>query len=127
MAKAKQKNVAKTMQTKATEPGHHLFIDESGPFDGGLYGKWYYAAIVNDATGMGFTGFFPTKPDCDKWYFEGIIDPLIQKGYKVKIIRLDDAGGHESTVEAEARKRGIDVEFTGPDTPQHNGPVECCI
>jgi hypothetical protein len=124
MSKARQKNVAKKTQTEATEPGFRLFIDKSGPFDGGLYGRQYYAAVVDDATGMGFASFFKTKPECDAWYFDGIIDPLLKKGYKIKVIRMDDAGGHETTVKEKAEERGIEVEFTGPDTPQHNGKVE---
>ena len=70
-----------------------------------------WRSAVDDATGIGFASYFKTKPECDNWYFDGVIDPLIKKGYKVKIIRMDDAGGHESTVKDKAaatwHRRGI--------------------
>jgi hypothetical protein len=65
MSKACQKNVAKTTQTEAIEPRFQLSLDKSGSFDGGLYGKQYYATVVDNATGMGFTSFFKMKPKCD--------------------------------------------------------------
>jgi hypothetical protein len=37
---------------------------------------------------------------------------------------MDDKGGHESTVKSKAKECSIKIEFTGPDTPQHNGKVE---
>jgi len=81
LSKAKQKDVAKKTQSVAEEAGHRLFLDASGPFEGGLKGKKYYAAAVDDATGMGFAGFFDSKTACAKWYIESIIDPLIAKGF----------------------------------------------
>ena len=61
-----------------------------------------------------------------------IVDEIIEvifkinnDGYKVKTIRLDNAGEHMNLQsECNRKELGINFEYTAPYTPQHNGVVE---
>ncbi len=124
LAKAKQKNVSKTTNVKATKFGERLFIDTSGPFTETPGGSKYQFQVVDDFTRAGFIGFGKKKSDIGDWFNKKVLVPICGAGYEIKYMRADNAGENKKYVQELSDEFGITMEYTAPDTPQQNGVVE---
>ena len=60
-AKAKQKSVSKTTETKSTTKGDHMYLDISSVKELSTGGAKYWALIVDEATDMCWSLFLQTK------------------------------------------------------------------
>ena len=56
-------------------------------------------------------------------HIKTLISSLESKGKQVKYIRCDNAGEH-IPLKTYCEQKGIILEMTAPNTPQHNGVVE---
>jgi hypothetical protein len=81
--------------------------------------------IVDDYTRMKWSLFCKTKCQLTSIVLPFLTE-LQSKGSKTRFIRMDNAG-ENLVLASEVRKLCIEVEFTAPNTPQHNGVVERAI
>ena len=58
-----------------------------------------------------------------QYHLISLIESLKNKGKQVYYIRCDNAGEHEP-LKQYCDEKGINLEMTAPNTPQHNGVVE---
>ena len=58
-----------------------------------------------------------------QYHLKLLIESPKNKGKQVYYIRCDNAGEHEP-LKTYGDEKGINLEMTGPNTPQHNGVVE---
>ena len=122
-AKAKVKAIA-TTQTylPATKVGERLYIDTSGPFPPSMGGNQYWAKICDEFSGKNWNSFTKSKKTIQE-SLEDLIIMLKAKGHEVKYLRCDNAGEH-TNFDQLCNQMGITLEYTAPNTPQHNGVVE---
>jgi hypothetical protein len=123
----RQQSLTKTNSVIATKPGECLFVDSAGPYTTTLKGNRYLEAMVDDFSGIGFTGFAARKNKMVSFVEDKIVQ-LEAKGMIVKNLHCDNAAG-ENVVPLQkiSDQKGIQLELTAPDTPQHNGIVEMRI
>ena len=55
---------------------------------------------------------------------ERFLDKLQAMGMTVKYLCCDNAGEHQDKLCIVCEKKGVVLEYTAPNTPQHNGVVE---
>lgn len=129
MSNAQQKKVAKTTESSSSEPGERIFVDMSSVSEHtSLGGSKVWLCAVDDATGCTWNQLMKRKSEAPKMVTK-ILTRLIDKGYKPKYVRLDDAGELKKLArlcEESTNKglRDISFEFIAPKTPQRNGKVE---
>jgi transposase InsO family protein len=99
-----------------TEPGGRLYLDTTGPFTQSAGGTKYNATLVDQASSFGWVTHLKAKSD--------VPEVLDRKGYKIKKIRCDNAGEHQTSLKKVCERHGADLEYTAPHTPQMNGVVE---
>jgi hypothetical protein len=124
-AKARQKNMNKSVESKSEIPGERLLLDSSS-VKGLSYGnKKFWQLVVDDCSNLGFSDFLIRKNETEKKVVKLIKDLKAKHGKIVKYIRCDNAG-ENVRLEAACKKEGLGIqfEFTAPGTPQQNGKVE---
>ena len=123
-AKATQKRTNKITATEAEERGERLFMDTSGPYNETVAGSRYWFKIVDDKTRKSWD-FYGAKKNGIKAHLQELLDKLRAAGITVKYIRCDNAGEHVSDLKKMCEGQyNIQLEYTAPHTPQHNGVVE---
>src|SRR6056300_736434 len=124
MAKARQKNIAKTTSTKSTVGGERLFLDIASVNQSSFGGNQYWILVLDNFSGFCWTFFCKEKSDLPEITLK-LLKDLAQSGKKVKYIRYDGAGENKFLKAlCDSEERGITFEFTARNTPQHNGRVE---
>src|SRR5210317_184296 len=124
MAKARQKNIAKTTSTKSTVGGERLFFDIASINQSSFGGNQYWILVLDNFSGFCWTFFCKEKSDLPEIILK-LLKDLAQSGKKVKFVRCDGAGENKSLKAlCDSEERGITFEFTARNTPQHNGRVE---
>ena len=78
--------------------------------------------VVDDYSRYKWSVFLKNKNELTSKVFQ-IIEMIQAKGYRVKSIRMDNAGENK-TLGEKVKALGINVEYVAPNTPQHNGVVE---
>ena len=124
LSKSRRLNLNKINQNPSKSIGDRLYIDSSWinvPSGGG---NKYWFLIVDELSGYCWARFGRHKYDIVDEIIE-VIFKINNDGYKVKTIRLDNAGEHMNLQsECNRKELGINFEYTAPYTPQHNGVVE---
>ena len=123
-AKATQKRTNKTTKVTADKPGERLFMDTSGPYSETVMGSRYWFKFVDDKTRKSWD-FYGARKNAITKFLKDILDKLKASGKPVKYLRCDNAGEHMSELRKICEgEYGIQLEYTAPHTPQHNGVVE---
>ena len=123
-AKATQKRTNKTTKVTADKPGERLFMDTSGPYSETVMGSRYWFKFVDDKTRKSWD-FYGARKNAITKFLKDILDKLKASGKPVKYLRCDNAGEHMSELRKICKgEYGIQLEYTAPHTPQHNGVVE---
>ena len=122
-AKGRAKNVNKSTERIAVEPGERICVDASGPFQVSNGGSRYWFQAVDEYTRYGWCGFAKLKSEIGNFY-ESVCEWLKSKGFEMKYLRCDNAGENIKQLKEVAFKFGVELEFTAPNTPQFNGIVE---
>jgi transposase InsO family protein len=126
IAKAHQKNLNKTVESKSKTPAKRLCLDISS-VKGLSYGnKKFWLLILDDCTEQCWSQFLKWKNQTGKKTITLIKDLKAKHDKIVKYIRCDNPG-ENLKLEAGCLKEGLGVQFeyTAPGTPQQNGKVEC--
>ena len=125
LAKSKQKNMNQVNEHRSIIPGERLYTDISYINGESLGGKVYWDLVVDEATGMKFSGFIKKKSDFGPYLVE-TIRKITNKYHPVKYIRCDRAGENEMVEKYIISQdlKNIQMEFTSSGTPQQNGIVE---
>ena len=121
--KAKVKAISKTTEIAATEPGERIFIDTTGPFPKSKGGHKYWMVAVDDKTDKTWTHMAQSKKNMST-FVRNLIEYIKGKGRKIKYIRCDNAGEHQTALRELCAVHGITLEYTAPGTPQQNGRAE---
>ena len=122
-SKARAKAVKKTTETKATKIGERLFLDTSGPFAPSMRGSKYWGKICDQFSGKTWDRFLTSKSLIPEMV-DSILTQLKAQNIEVKFLRCDNAGEHQEPLQKVCTKQGVTLEYTAPNTPQHNGVVE---
>jgi hypothetical protein len=124
-AKARQKNLKKTTETKSNLAGERLMIDISSIKGESFGGSKYWLLILDDCTDQCWSKFLTAKSHTAKVLVPFIKEQKNKHDKTVKYIRCDNAGENKATNTACAKKGlGIQFKYTAPVTPQQNGRVE---
>ena len=127
IGKAKQKNVCKKSEGRATEKGERFCMDISHIKATSFGGAKFWNLIVDEATDMKWCIFLKKKSDL-KYRMKKFLNLMINKyDIHVKKIRCDNAGENKKVMEMCEKEKGlekIEFEFTSRDSPQYNGTVE---
>jgi hypothetical protein len=124
-AKARQKNLKKTTETKSNLAGERLMIDISSIKGESFGGSKYWLLILDDCTDQCWSKFLTAKSHTAKVLVPFIKELKTKHDKTVKYIRCDNAGENKATDTACAKEGlGIQFEYTAPGTPQQNGRVE---
>jgi hypothetical protein len=104
--KARAKDVShKPSEAIETEPGGRLYLHTTGPFTQNAGGTKYDATLVDQASSFGWATHLKAKSDAPEVldqhakYLEG-------KGYKIKKIRCDNAGEHQTSLKKVCERYG---------------------
>jgi hypothetical protein len=122
LAKAKAKSVSKISSIRATLPGERLYVDISGPYKQTYVGSKYWILFVDDFSRKSWSFFVNAKSA-----LSDVADGLflqLRGNTPVKYLRCDNAGENLSNLQAVCHKYNVGMEYTAPNTPQHNGVVE---
>jgi len=122
-AKARAKDLKKKSTNPATSPGERLCLDASGPFEPSIGGARFDAKIVDQFSRKTWSGHMKSKDQIQD-LVKGHLDALNGQGKQVKFLRCDNAGEQGNKLAAICKERGIQLEYTAPNTPQQNGIVE---
>ena len=122
-SKAKAARVSKVTNVRADQPGSRLFIDTSGPCKHSVIGSKCWFLVVDDATRKAWS-FFGKKKDHLEDKIKELLIFLKGKGIKVQFVRCDNAGENTAGLQSLCTKWGVNMEFTAPHTPKHNGVVK---
>jgi gag-polypeptide of LTR copia-type/Zinc knuckle len=123
-AKATQKRTNKVTTVAANNPGERLYMDTSGPYTETVAGSRYWFKFVDDKTRKSWD-FYGARKNLITKVLRDILDKLKAAGKPVKFIRCDNAGEHMSDLRKICdAEYNIELEYTAPHTPQHNGVVE---
>ena len=123
LIKSRAKATTKTTTEKATVKGQRLFIDTTGPYPASRGGMRYWMCAVDDLTDMTWTYFATSKSKMTEFVSE-LVTIIKGQGNKVKYIRCDNAGEHQTKLKELCNEEGITLEYTAPNTPQQNGRAE---
>jgi hypothetical protein len=123
LAKGKARSVSKAPAERASEAGTRLYTDLSGPYKSSLGGNKYWAIIVDDYSRMKWSYFIPEKSAIGK-VVEKVLDKINGMHKSTKYLRCDNAGENKKELSELCVQRGIQIEFTAPNTPQQNGVAE---
>ena len=124
VSKIRKKNVKKISSKKSEIVGGRVFFDSSSIKNKSAGGSKYWILFVDEATGYKKSYFVKQKSEMSK-IGEKYLTFLKKKGIEVKKLRCDDAGENKKFEKwVEKSNFNIDFEFTGANTPQHNGVVE---
>ena len=121
-AKVKRKRIMKTSNVRATKAGERLFIDTSGPCPRSIEGSLYWFKVVDDYSRKNWNSLMKNKSKV-QYHLKSLVESLKNKEKQVNYIRYDNAGEHEP-LQKYCDEKGINLEMTNPNTPQHNGVVE---
>ena len=122
IGKVKQKRVNKLPKKRSENPGEKLYIDISSVNATSSGGAKYWGMMVDDCTRFKWSRFLKEKKELSD-AFMPIIQNLLAKGYKIKKVRMDNAG-ENAEFARNLKEKGIDVQYVAPDTPQQNGVFE---
>ena len=123
-AKATQKRTNKTTKVTADNAGERLYMDTSGPYSETVMGSRYWFKFVDDKTRKSWD-FYGARKNGISRCLKDLLDKLKASGKPVKFLRCDNAGEHMSELRKICEgEYGIQLEYTAPHTPQHNGVVE---
>jgi Reverse transcriptase (RNA-dependent DNA polymerase)/Zinc knuckle len=123
-AKATQKRTKKVTLVKAENPGERLYMDTSGPYSETMSGSKYWFKIVDDKTRKTWDSY-GAKKNGIRNFLSDLLAKLKASGRVVKYVRCDNAGEHMTDLKKLCEgEYSIQLEYTAPHTPQHNGVVE---
>jgi transposase InsO family protein len=110
---------------RASRPLKRVYMDFWGPYNSAKTLERYYLSLTDDCTR--FSWIFLTK-DREATTVKATLEAWLamaerEKGVKLLIIRTDNAKEFKA-LEPWALKKGIQIEFTEPGTPQQNGVAE---
>ena len=123
VVKSRAKQTTRTCKKLAQRNGERLFIDTTGPYPKSRGGMKYWMCAVDDRSDKTWTYFSTTKKNMVKFVTE-LITTINGLDYKVRYIRCDNAGEHQSALQEICSERGIILEYTAPNTPQQNARAE---
>lgn len=125
LAKIGQKKTNKTDPNRSTVTGERLHIDISYVTTKSLGGDQYWLLVVDQASGFKWTRFLKSKDELADEMIN-LIREIKGDGKNPKYIRLDNAGENLNLSEKLVKNDiyNIDIEYTAPATPPHNGIVE---
>jgi hypothetical protein len=125
LAKARQKNVSKVTEHKATKVGERIYMDISSVNTHTFGGNKYWLLVIDAFSDMCWSYFLPAKSNLSKQMLYLIKKLNNMQHVNVKFIRCDDAGENH-TFQQQSILANLDLtfEFTGPGSPQYNGVVE---
>jgi ribosomal protein L32 len=124
-AKARQKNLKKTTETKSNLAGERLMIDISSIKGEGFGRSKYWLPILNNCTDQCWSNFLTAKIHTAKVLGPFIKELKIKREKTVKYIRCDNAGENKATHTVCAKEGlGIQFKYTAPGTPRKN-VLEC--
>jgi hypothetical protein len=124
--KASKKGSPKAPTEKASKPCERLLLDTTGPYPPSLRGNRYDVYIMCQATNKRWILNVKNKNQVPKC-LEQVLKWTEGHGYKVKYLRCDNAGEHQSHLRDVCDQHGVLVEYTARATPQQNGQVERMI
>jgi transposase InsO family protein len=110
---------------RASRPLKRVYMDFWGPYSKAKTLERYYLSLTDDCTR--FSWIYLTK-DREAATVKATLEQWLalaerEKGVKLLIIRTDNAREFKA-LEPWALKKGIQIEFTEPDTPQQNSMAE---
>ena len=124
LAKSRAKSIKKITENKSERPGERLFIDTSGPFSKTIKGNRYWIKIVDDYSRYSWSRFVKKKSELPDKVIS-VMKTILALGYKIKKIRMDNAGENTGTLVKYCNEViGDKVELTPPKRPEYNGVVE---
>ena len=125
-ANAKQKNVPKISDTKATEIAERVYIDTTSVQHKSLGGAKHLLGVVDDKSD--FTWVKPLKRKKDQVHVMlSFLRKMKTRGKPVKYIRCDNAGENRdlrNKCKESHDLNDITFEFTARESPQFNGKIE---
>ncbi len=122
-AKDRAKDVKKITESPATSAGERLFVDATGPFEQSIGGMRFDMKIVDQFSRKTWSGHMKTKDQILEM-IQMHIDVLMGQGKEVKFLRCDNASKQGGKLATLCQERGIQLEYTAPNTPQQNSMVE---
>jgi transposase InsO family protein len=122
--KARAKDVShKPTSNETTEPGKHLFLDTTGPFETSAGGTKYGTHLVDQAARFGWVTHITKKNEVSAM-LDTHLAYLHKNGFAIKYLRCDNAGEHQKKLKKVYDSHRIEIEYTAPNTAQMNGVVE---
>ena len=123
LAKARQKNLARVANNKATRKGERIFLDVSSVRHESIGGSRFWVLLVDEFTKYKWSKFLKRKSDLKDKVLPTLQE--INNDFKISHIRCDNAGENKE-LEKACRVAGMSFtfEYTAPNTPQQNGVVE---
>ena len=119
LAKAKKKIINKKDNTYSKCPGERLYVDLSPSYKASMGGSKHWLLVVDQCTKFKWSCFLRKKNDLAEELMK-IVKKISNDGNKVKFIRCDNGGENliikQHLIDNDVK--GIDMEFTSPDTPQ---------
>ena len=123
LVKSRAMKTTRTTNKAATKKGERLFIDTTGPYPKSRGGMKYWMCAVDDFTDKTWTHFATSKNQM-MTFVRDLITMMKGLDLKVKYIRCDNAGEHQSKLQNFCKEQGIVLEYTAPNSPKQNGRVE---
>ena len=121
--KSRAAKTTRTCKRAATKNGERIFIDTTGPYPKSRGGMKYWMCAVDDYSDKSWTYFAPSKNHMIT-FVKDLVTTIQGLDLKVKFIRCDNAGEHQSKLQQFCKEEGITLEYTAPNTPKQNGRAE---
>ena len=123
LIKSRAKATTRTCHKKATSIGERIFIDTTEPYPKSRGGMKYWMCAVDDFSDKAWTHFAPSK-DHMITFVKDLTTLINGLELKIKYLRCDNAGEHQGKLQQFCKEKGIQLEYTAPNTPKQNGRVE---
>ena len=102
LSKAKKKDAPKTSESQSETPGERLMLDSSSSKQKSFGGRDTWLLVMDQATRRNWSYFLKAKSDIPDKAME-LLKKLIAMGYKVKYLRMDNAGENKKLAELMAK------------------------
>jgi hypothetical protein len=107
---------------KSDKPLGRVFSDFWGLYSiPTLFGERYIWTLTDQVTRKSWVFLTKQRSDFREVLFKWKKEVELQTGYKLKVLRLDNAGEFKAIEDELRTKFGIRIEWTTPYTPEQNG------
>ena len=110
---------------KVEEPLGRVFSDFWGPYSiPTIFGERYIYTLTDQATRKSWVFLTKLRTDFREVLLKWKKEVELQSGYKLKVLRLDNAGEFKAFEDELLSQHGTKIEWTTPYTPEQNGVSE---